>query len=478
MALICDQGTNNRRFLQILEKVSIEKPYIVYNNKRVFVIYDPPHLLKNVWNNFMKSNYKYGDVEVRWQYFVDFYNRDKTMSIRMAPKLTDRHIILPPFSAMRVNLAAQTFSHSVAAGINTLCTLNYLPNDASVTAEFIETFDQLFNTFNSASRKSSHKYKHAFRDNSGHIPFLNSCLRFLSKVKTMENAIVPCLIGWEISIKSLLALWENLQRTGFKYFLTNRLNQDCVENLFSIIRGSGGHRDNPNCEQFWASFQHIIVDKLFVHSPSANCVFDPDKILLDISSFSIHQKKIKNVSTPQNIASTQLLKLAIPAPSLEKKNVVAYMAGYLIRRHPINNCDECRETLLYDTLPEPSPVSEYELIRSKTYKDSGALIYPSTIFSHFVQNLEDLFCALFGGIMYEKDVLKKLCEHGCGEIPQLIKCGNVHCTIRLHEYVKLYMTIRIHHAIKISNICMSSGHKRNRKMLKLCHEWDDFKQSL
>ena len=68
------------------------------------------------------------------------------MSIRMAPKLTDRHIILPPFSAMHVNLVAQTLSHSVATGINTLCTLNYLPDDASVTAEFIETFDQLFNT--------------------------------------------------------------------------------------------------------------------------------------------------------------------------------------------------------------------------------------------------------------------------------------------------------------------------------------------
>ena len=83
MALICDQGTNNRRFLQTLEKVSIKKPYIAYNNKRVFVIYDPPHLLKNVQNNFMKSNYKYGDAEVRWQYIVDFYNRDKTMSIRI-----------------------------------------------------------------------------------------------------------------------------------------------------------------------------------------------------------------------------------------------------------------------------------------------------------------------------------------------------------------------------------------------------------
>ena len=93
----------------------------------------------------------------------------------------------------------------------------------------------------------------------------------------------------------------------------------------------------------------------------------------------------------------------------------------------------------------------------------GALIYPSNVFSNFVQNMDDLFCALFGGIMYQKDVLKTLCEHASSEIPQLIKCGNVHCTIRLHEYVKLYMTIRIHHAIKMSNIGMSSGHKEIEK---------------
>ena len=33
----------------------------------------------------------------------------------------------------------------------------------------------------------------------------------------------------------MLALWENLQRKGFKYFLTNRLNQDCVEKFSSPL---------------------------------------------------------------------------------------------------------------------------------------------------------------------------------------------------------------------------------------------------
>ena len=72
----------------------------------------------------MKSNYKYDSTEVKWEYIGDFYNKDKTMLIRMASKLKDKHIILPPFSAMRVNLAAQVLCHSVAAGINTLCALN------------------------------------------------------------------------------------------------------------------------------------------------------------------------------------------------------------------------------------------------------------------------------------------------------------------------------------------------------------------
>ena len=220
--MICDQGSNNRSFLQKLEKVSIDKPYIVHNTNKVYIVYDPPHLLKNVRNNFMKSNYKYDSTKIKWEYVVDIYNIDKAMAIRMAPKLTDKHITLPPFTAMRVNLAAQTLSHSVAAGINTLCTVkDDFPDDASAAAEFIETFDQLFNAFNSSSIKSSHKHKNALSENSGHIPFLESCLIFLSKIRTLGNAVIPCIVGWHISVSSLMAIWKDLQCNGFKFFLTN-----------------------------------------------------------------------------------------------------------------------------------------------------------------------------------------------------------------------------------------------------------------
>ena len=45
-ALICDQGSNNRQFIESLEKVTCDKPFITVGHKNIYVIYDPPHLLK------------------------------------------------------------------------------------------------------------------------------------------------------------------------------------------------------------------------------------------------------------------------------------------------------------------------------------------------------------------------------------------------------------------------------------------------
>ena len=43
------------------------------------------------------------------------------------------------------------------------------------------------------------------------------------------------------AIQSLLCLWEEFcQYQNVKFLLTGRLNQDSLENLFSVIRGKGG----------------------------------------------------------------------------------------------------------------------------------------------------------------------------------------------------------------------------------------------
>ena len=68
------------------------------------------------------------------------------------------------------------------------------------------------------------------------------------------------------------------------------------------------------------------------------------------------------------------------------------------------------------------------------------------------------------------DLLKTLCKSTEKDATQLHRCGNPDCLLMIQNCVKLYMTVKIHHALKISKIGRTYSQKRNHKMLKLCHE--------
>lgn len=53
-AVVCDQGSNNRKAIERLG-ITEENTHFVFNGEKIFVVYDPPHLLKNVRNNLKKK---------------------------------------------------------------------------------------------------------------------------------------------------------------------------------------------------------------------------------------------------------------------------------------------------------------------------------------------------------------------------------------------------------------------------------------
>ena len=141
---------------------------------------------------------------------------------------------------MWVNLVAQILSHSVAAGILFLVKVKEPKDDAMSTAKFVKHFNALFNTYNSKTLKSSQRHRSAFNDSSHHHAFLEQSLKFLDDIKTLGDIELPCIFGWKLCIYVLFGLWEYLKiQQNFKFILTNRLTQDCAENLFGIIRGKG-----------------------------------------------------------------------------------------------------------------------------------------------------------------------------------------------------------------------------------------------
>jgi len=175
---------------------------------------------------------------------------DSKRSIRMAPRLTKKHIELPPFAAMRVCLAAQILSHTVAAGVCTYVDMGKMPDEAMHTADFAKLIDGLFDTFNSRNLYDTKVLRRPISDNSDstHWHHLDECAKQLEALKVDKCKLsVPCLNGWLMNIRGLKLLWSMMKfQYNISFLLTSRLNQDALENLFSVIRGRGGHRDNPD----------------------------------------------------------------------------------------------------------------------------------------------------------------------------------------------------------------------------------------
>jgi len=244
--VICDQGATNRQMFDLFGS-TVDKPYVDVAGQTVHFLYDPPHLLKCLRNNLMKYDFQIDDRKVSWQYIVDFYQRDSKQKLRLAPRLSDRHLNLPPFAGMRVRLAAQIFSHSVAAGMYTHVALNAMPADATFTAEFIEMIDGWFDCFNTGNLLNAKELRRGLTSSSPHWEHLKLCKSLFMKLKIVGcRSKVPCISGVVLAINCLEHLYSYLhEKMAFAFLLTNRLNQDCLENHFAVIRGRGGFRDNP-----------------------------------------------------------------------------------------------------------------------------------------------------------------------------------------------------------------------------------------
>jgi len=145
--IICDQRKNNQQLRKLLV-VTRNKPWLIYEDDKIFFMYGTLHLLKSVRNNFKKYDFKHQNHIYSWTDIVSFYNLDKDKVPRLAPKLKEIHIKLPPFSPMRVCLAAQTFSHTVSSAILTFVSNNQLCLKAVYNAKFINLLDNLFDVFN------------------------------------------------------------------------------------------------------------------------------------------------------------------------------------------------------------------------------------------------------------------------------------------------------------------------------------------
>ena len=487
--IITDQGSNNRKMFEGCCGVNEENPFFFHNGKKIFVVYDPPHLLKNVRNNLRKHGFLVNGEEVSWEHIRHFYNFDKKNPIRVAPKLTAKHMDLPPFAALRVKYAAQVLSHSVASGIALLVSSGIFGQNALPTAHFLENFDQLFNTFNSGNLLSRQKMGHALSERSGHQEFLQSSLEWLQTVRptSSRTATLPCLKGWKMAVRALLQLWDHLRTDcGITFLLTNRLNQDCLENLFSTIRGKGGHGDNPSAKQFRIRLSQTMVDSFFLHSHGSNCEEDHDRSLLALGTMTAASQGIDAEETEaagaaseaeghlepkvlNHLCTVTTLALSPTDDCLHvQENVICYIAGFIARKMRGKVCQGCSDTL---TGSERGLTSEM-LIKHKQFQSSQGegLVFPSDELASVIKLAENTYRKNIEQFLHTDKIKTRLTDLLEKNVRQhtTLECLTRTCQM-LRNVIRLFTNIRLYFTLKDCSRSFSGLQRRNRKLMKVTH---------
>ncbi|KAF5281761.1 hypothetical protein FQR65_LT14556 [Abscondita terminalis] len=132
---------------------------------------------------------------------------------------------------------------------------------------------------------------------------------------------------------------------GTKYILTSRINQDPLENCFSMIRTRGGYDLQPTIRNFRMALQHNMHIRLYIPVEHGNCEMDSDGLLCidqqlnsDISKEDeIEEDGIKREEYNYSFEETSELESELTnAVQIEMNKslescTVAYIAGYLLK---------------------------------------------------------------------------------------------------------------------------------------------------
>lgn len=249
---------------------------------------DNCHMLKIIRNNFKhKKILYYKNERIEWKYLEELLNIQTEEELAVAPKITFNHINFEQ-QKMKVRLATQLFSISVANGLLYLEKTNPKFKGSLATSQFLRMFNDLFDIFNSSTLYDAYSYKRGISINN-----LNYLLKKLSEGEDYIHNLYYYDFKHEQKLKILSRTC--LFNTGFRGFLINictfrnlvtdylltkqieyilfyKISQDHLELFFSLIRQRGGHNDNPDCTQFISAYKMLVVNKIIKHIDTGNCI--------------------------------------------------------------------------------------------------------------------------------------------------------------------------------------------------------------
>ncbi|KAK3921442.1 Transposable element P transposase [Frankliniella fusca] len=284
LSLIFDGASCNKKFKMMHVKLDSSSDF-VYSTKNVaspenrplFFIVDPPHLIKTIRNCFSNSNgHKHTRDMLKNNEKMSWEAVEKLHSVSISEKykfhkLTQAHARLTPFSRMNVNLATQTMSASVARAL--LYYMSDIRFHGLINPElinFIEKVNLLFDCLNGSNdpdgkRNKTNKYLQPYSSHQDErFKILKTdVLRFfqdwhkecneeigLSKeAKERRTVSEQSYSSLHITIQGFCGAVNFLLAKGAPSIDAKKFNQDKLEQYFGLMRMAGGASNNPTLHE-------------------------------------------------------------------------------------------------------------------------------------------------------------------------------------------------------------------------------------
>jgi len=478
--VVCDQGANNRGMFSRLN-ISIDQPFVEVNDKKVYFMYDPPHLLKSVRNNFRRYpvQIKGGGI-ARWDHVKKFYDLDSQQKLRLAPKLKFVHVMLNGFKKMNVRLAAQVLSHSAAVGISFYMNAGTsdISADAAATVDFLLRMDKIFDSCNGINFSDFKLARRPVTENSFHCKFWEETVEWLDHVQFLgSKSKIYCIDGFKLSLTVMRSLWCDVQ-PSVKFMMPRRLNQDCLESFFSSIRQKGGFRDNPSSCHFRSAMRQCVANKLLLAAPGGNCeVISVDNLLLSLRTLSDATDNVGVVKHYDTVtdsavdASVKYIEGNMPVNLNAAENALLYVAGYVVRRiKNDHNCSCCDQLCKPGSLSDPSLAFTH--LKAICSGDFGKLCIPSDSVVSYLDAIESRLSCVFPIFVHQRQCMASIAADVEQHVPSVFLnlCSGVR-----RKMLLIYLRVRMHSELpkilvsaKKSDISKGSF-GQNRKIMKLKH---------
>ena len=431
---------------------------------------DPPHMLKLARNALHEYEIFVDEdgKQIKWSHIKDLHKLQQDEDgLKLGNKLSSRHIKYQR-NKMKVKLAAQTLSSSVASAIEFLRKENHPSfTDSDGTVRFIRVVDRLFDLLNSRNQHGAgYKQPLRLKDEKLWCGVIDSSIKYLSTLKTIDGVpllktrrktFVQGFIIAATSVKRMALYLLTFGEDPFIYVLTYKLSQDHLELLFSCCRSSNGFCNNPTVRQLVSALKRILLRSSLMASSHANCMaFEVDE---SPSIYSLKWSKNRHeepvTGELESAIPEHILALDMSGKhSIYKTNMLTYIGGYICRTLvKIITCETCRCSLFTKECTEM-----YEFIKEK---DNGGLLYPSADVVTVLSVSENVFKQYCVGKskmssgkflrsrmrvrvlqeLYDRDLFKSLRRHDIDHLDPIAE--DLHSTQLCKLIAEKYLNVRL-----------------------------------